>query len=231
MPGFSFPPVGPLGLGSPPSRPSPSGRRYYDPLRLPLHLLGSLRFALDPRYLACTRSFVSLSARRRARCRPSRRLAAFVFRLALPGLRRKELAALSSSQTTPVRTCPARGLRWCPLDSPWRLQDSCLPAQPYRRLSPHRAGLSLLLDHNYEIFAAQSRGLHTRYTWLRTHPFGYARRFTTDSAAHLLWRDLYGKPYSPTEYHQPISRRPCRFHGSGGAIRSEGNHAALSESQ
>ncbi len=37
-----------LGLGSPPSRPSPSGRRYYDRLRLPLHLLGSLRFRSIP---------------------------------------------------------------------------------------------------------------------------------------------------------------------------------------
>ncbi len=48
MPGFSFPPVGPLGHGSPPSRPSTSGRRYYDQLRLPLHLLGSLRFRSIP---------------------------------------------------------------------------------------------------------------------------------------------------------------------------------------
>ena len=197
MPGFSFPPVGPLGLGSPPSRPSPSGRRYYDPLRLPLHHLGSLRFALDPRYLARTRSFVSLSARRRARCRPSRRLAAFVFRLALPGLRRKELAALSSSQTTPVRTCPARGLRWCPLDSPWRLQDSCLPAQPYRRLSPDRAGLSFRTTTMK--FSELSHAACTLATPGFTHTLaGYACRFTTDSAAHLFGWDLYGTPYSPT---------------------------------
>jgi hypothetical protein len=169
MPGFSFPPVGPLGLGSPPSRPSPSGRRYYDPLRLPLHHLRSLRFALDPRYLACTRSFVSLSARRRARCRPSRRLAAFVFRLAVPGPRRKELAVLSSSQATPVRTCPARRLRWCPfrlaLASPGLLPSGA--ARPSAFPGSRRVILS---DHNYEIFGAQSRGLHSRYTWLHTHP-------------------------------------------------------------
>ena len=198
MPGFSFPPVGPLGLGSPPSRPSPSGRRYYDQLRLPLHLLGSLRFALDPRYLACTRWFVFLSARRQARCRPSRRLAALVYRLAVAGLLRKELAVLSSSQSTPVCTCPARGLRWCPLDSPWRLQDSCLPAQPYRRLSPDRAGLSFRTTTMK--FSQLSHAACTLATPGFTHTLaGYARRFTTDSAAHLLWRDLYGKPYSPTE--------------------------------
>ena len=55
MPGFTFPPVGPLGLGSPPSRLFHSfSRRYYDPLRLPLLHLGSLRISLDPRYLALT---------------------------------------------------------------------------------------------------------------------------------------------------------------------------------
>ena len=56
MPGFTFPSVGPSGSGSPPSRPSHCfGLRYYDPLRLPLLRLGSLRLALDPRYLACSR--------------------------------------------------------------------------------------------------------------------------------------------------------------------------------
>jgi len=33
------------------------------------------------------------------------------------------MAVLSSSQATPVCTCPARRPRWCPLDSPWRLKD------------------------------------------------------------------------------------------------------------
>jgi len=186
-----------LGLGSPPSRPSPSGHRYYDPLRLPLPHLRSLRFALDPRYLACTRSFVSLSARLWARCRPSQRLAAFVFRFAFPVFHHKELAALSSSQTTPVRTCPARGLRWCPLDSPWRLLDSCLPAQPNRRLSPTRTGLSLRTTTLK--FSQLCHAACTLATPGFTHTLtGLPCRFTTDSAAHLLWWDLYGMPYSPT---------------------------------
>ena len=34
MPGFSFPTVGPVGLGSPPSQTN-NVQRYYDPLRLP----------------------------------------------------------------------------------------------------------------------------------------------------------------------------------------------------
>ena len=53
-------------------------------------------------------------------------------------------------------------------------------------------------DHDYTIFGAQSRGLYTRYTWLHTHPPGYACRFNTDSAASLLWWESHGKPYSPT---------------------------------
>ena len=56
MPGFTFPRAGPLGLGSPPSRPAltiHSGHRYYVQLRLPHAHLGSLRITLAHRYLAC----------------------------------------------------------------------------------------------------------------------------------------------------------------------------------
>ena len=42
-------------------------------------------------------------------------------------------------------------------------------------------------DHIVNVFGAQSRGLRTRYTWLHTHPLGYACRFTTVLAANLLW--------------------------------------------
>jgi len=48
MPGFTFPAVGPLDVGSPPSRPEvSSGLRYYDQLRLPEARLGFLRFSLS----------------------------------------------------------------------------------------------------------------------------------------------------------------------------------------
>lgn len=64
MPGFTFPPVGPLGLGSPPSRPSYRfGLRYYDPLRLPLLHLGALRLRSIPDTLRSP-PFVSLAFRR-----------------------------------------------------------------------------------------------------------------------------------------------------------------------
>ncbi|UCF55727.1 MAG: hypothetical protein JSW15_06280, partial [Deltaproteobacteria bacterium] len=56
MPGFSFPEVGPLGLGSPPCRSKfPFNHRYYDPLRLPTVLLGVLRYSLSlPDTFACS---------------------------------------------------------------------------------------------------------------------------------------------------------------------------------
>ncbi len=42
-------------------------------------------------------------------------------------------------------------------------------------------------DHIVNVFGVQSRGLRTRYTWLHTHPLGYACRFTKVLAANLLW--------------------------------------------
>lgn len=51
-------------------------------------------------------------------------------RLLLP--RRRE--ALPSSRVTPLSTCPALRLRWCPVRSPWRQQDCCLPMAGHCRL-------------------------------------------------------------------------------------------------
>lgn len=56
--------------------------------------------------------------------------------------RRRE--ALPSSRVTPVNTCPALRPRWCPVRSPWRAQDCCLPEAPYRRLWDRLPGLILL---------------------------------------------------------------------------------------
>ena len=50
VPGFAFPSVGPLGLGSSPSRPSYPDHRYYAPLRLPAAHHGFLRSSLVRRY-------------------------------------------------------------------------------------------------------------------------------------------------------------------------------------
>jgi hypothetical protein len=47
MPGFPFPAVGPLDLGSPPYRSEQSDHRYYGPLRLPNVHLGFVRCSLS----------------------------------------------------------------------------------------------------------------------------------------------------------------------------------------
>ena len=47
MPGFTFPAVGPLDLGSPPYRSEYTDHRYYDPLRLPNVHLGFVRSSLS----------------------------------------------------------------------------------------------------------------------------------------------------------------------------------------
>ncbi len=59
MPGFAFPTVGPLGLGSPPSRTKfLSVLRYYAPLRLPTTLFVSLHSSLAHDTLQCSFVFV-----------------------------------------------------------------------------------------------------------------------------------------------------------------------------
>jgi hypothetical protein len=47
MPGFPFPAVGPLDIGSPPYRSEPSDHRYYCQLRLPNARLGFVRCSLS----------------------------------------------------------------------------------------------------------------------------------------------------------------------------------------
>jgi hypothetical protein len=169
MPGFTFPPVGPLGLGSPPSRPFHYlGLRYYDPLRLPLLHLGSLRFRSIPDTLRAP-AFVRLS--------PS-----------------GGGALLSAPGRSCIPVCPSR----CPPQGdggPLEFPDYpcvCMPRSRTpvvsSRLAMSSPGLVpsgavkpsaflgsrrvILSDHNYKTFGAQSRGLRTRYTWLHTHPCG-----------------------------------------------------------
>ncbi len=191
MPGFTFPTVGPLGLGSPPSRPSNRfGPRYYDPLRLPLLPLRSLRASLDPGYLAFPyfRSFrfpgggvhpstpglfcfpVCLS-----RCSPQGDDGPLEF----PGY---PCAYMPCSRTPVVSSRLA-------ISSP----GLCFPVQPDRQLSPARARLSSqTTTMNF------SELCHTACTLVTpgfTHTLtGYACRFTSDSAAHLVWWDLHDCP-------------------------------------
>ena len=184
MPGFTFPSVGPLGLGSPPSRPSNCfGHRYYDPLRLPRLHLGSLRISLDSRYLAFS-------------CFRSRRFPGGGVHPSAPG---------PSCIPVCLSRCPPQG-DGGPLEFPGypcvhmpRSQTpvvssrlaiappGLVPSVKSRTSAFPGSRRVILSDHKYTNFGAQSRGLYTRYTWLHTHPLGYACRFATDSVANLLW--------------------------------------------
>ncbi len=61
MPGFAFPAVGPLGFGSPPSRPTPqcADPRYYAQLRPPLPVSGRFAWRSLPDTLSASLLFVS----------------------------------------------------------------------------------------------------------------------------------------------------------------------------
>ena len=210
MPSFSFPSVGRLGLASPPSRPLSYclGLRYYDPLRLPLHLPGSLRSALASRYLACLPWFVSRTADGDLLSTPS----LLLFRLLLsdalsrgvdgplefPGF---PFVHMPRSQS-PVVSCrlPCHGL------------DACLPEAQTCRLSPLPQWVihAFPMDHNYTIFGDQSRGLRTHYTGLYTSPLGDAYRFISVRVAMPDWWDLFAFARSPTGKLHLISQTPFR---------------------
>ena len=186
MPGFTFPSAGPLGLGSPPSRPFTSGHRYYDPLRLPLLRLGSLRFSLDPRYLAFPQ------------------FRSFPFRFAFRSWEKPFSAWPFLYSGLPVPVHSAR--RWrssrvsrLPLCVHAPLVDSggvlstrlCVSRTDAFRQNknvgfpPARAGVSSRTTTIQ--FSELSHAACTLATPGFTHTLtGYACRFTSDSAAHLL---------------------------------------------
>ena len=116
MPGFTFPSVGPLGLGSPPSWPSnfsAIGTMIHYDYRFSVSVLFAFRSIPDT---LRSPTFIRIAFREAEITR--QRLATFVYRFACPGALRKEMAVLSSSQAAPVCACPARRPRWCPFNSP-----------------------------------------------------------------------------------------------------------------
>jgi hypothetical protein len=99
------------------------------------------------------------------------------------GSETRRQVALPSSRVTPLDTCPVLRPRWCPAHSPYRTQDCYLPVTGNRRLSSPYPLESYPFVHDSTHFGAQSRGLHPRYTRLRTAPCGEVRGFATDRLA------------------------------------------------
>ena len=126
---------------------------YYTTLRLPPGPLGVLRLSLVPRYLACfPRSWCPCRARGQAEAPGHAR--AFGHPVPQSGSCARRQVVLPSSRATPVKTCPALRPRWCPVHSPCRTQDCCLPAHANRRLlPPYCCGYPV--DHDSTYFGAQ----------------------------------------------------------------------------
>ena len=168
MPGIAFPPVGPMGCGSPPSlvlcaaktATLPVSRRFTCRSR-PDTLPASVR-SWYPRGLVVW-------------SKPPRPRQGLWSPGPQSGNVTRKQVALPSSRATPVHACPALRPRWCPSYSPKRTQDCCLPATGNRRLSPHYRLESYPRVHNVTHFGAPSHGLHPRSLQLRTPLAGCAR--------------------------------------------------------
>jgi hypothetical protein len=129
MPGVAFPPVGRLGLPSPPSAVLCSTKTAPCPSRaasLVTRVPDTLRASVGSWCPYRARARVEAPAHARAFGRP----------VPLSGSCTRRQVALPSSRVTPGDTCPALRPRWSPVGSPKRLRDCCLPVPRNRRLSP-----------------------------------------------------------------------------------------------
>jgi hypothetical protein len=148
MPGVAFPPVGPVGDGSPPS----PGRCSAKTASLPIatHFAGRSRPDTVP---ASVRAWCPRRARERVEA-PRPRLG-----LWSPGPQSgrvtRSQTALPRSRAPPRDVCPALSPRWCPAHSPERTQDCCLPVSGHRRLSPHTTLSVLLLSTTIHLSGLQ----------------------------------------------------------------------------
>ena len=91
---------------------------------------------------------------------------------------------LPSSQATPMNTCPGLRPRWCPVCSPYRSQDCCLPTackgSAFIRLwRTYPSGPQLY------IFRGSIQTLHLDPVWLRAPLLVLPSDFTTALLAKL----------------------------------------------
>ena len=135
LPDGAFPPVGRLGLTSPPAAVRCAATTAASPSR------GASLVARLPDTLPA--SIVrgvpdGLVTRRKLQGTPG----PVVTRSPHSGYATRRQAALPRSRVPPMDPCPALRPRWCPAHSPSRAQDCGLPARANRRLSPPTCGIS-----------------------------------------------------------------------------------------
>jgi len=190
VPGFTFPAVGPLGLGSPPYRSdhSISDHRYYDPLRLPNVPLRFVRSSLSSPDTLYRPSLLFVSLLEADSLMGGTLLInagiSLPLDFLLPSLYTRKHLDLPSSQVTPMTACHGLRPRWCPDYSPYRIQNCCLPSSQQRRLSLP-VSWKMSNDHNEQDFGAP-------YTACSLDPSGFGlllpglpADFTTDLLARL----------------------------------------------
>jgi hypothetical protein len=168
----AFPPVGRLGLTSPPSSVlcaattaalpvSGSFTCRSFPDTLPASVVRGVPYGLMVEW------------------KPPTTPGPLVTRSPTPGICARRQVALPSSRVPPMAACPALRPRWCPRHSPYRVQDCCLPALAHRRLSPRYLLRDILLSTTIHL-----SGLNHAACVLATP--GFVRPLTGRHAGSLL---------------------------------------------
>jgi hypothetical protein len=207
LPDVAFPPVGRVGLTSPPAAVLCAATPATCPSRGPSLVA---RSPIPGVLLACVVAPPGSLSSRSAQTAPG----PWVTRSPHPGRSARRPMALPRSRVPPVPTCPALRPRWCPAHSPSRTQACCLPARAHRRL-PTTIPLA---------------GLHPAAYLLATP--GSVRPLTGRHAGSLLtgWLDFRQVGLAPHRAH-PLGNNN-QFHGLTPNSKVSGlpwrEHAAVS---
>ena len=187
LPDVAFPPVGRLGLTSPPSPVLYAATTALCPSRVASLVA---RFPI-PCVLPCV---CGVPCGLVSWWQPLEHARAFGHPVPHSGLLIKETGGSPKFPSSPSEDLPRSQT---PVGS-WGL------AIPHPGLLPSSA-CTPSAHHNSTHFGAQSRGLSSRYTRLRTAPCGEARGFATDLLARLSSGRTCTVRFSPTGQQQPIS--------------------------
>ena len=116
-----------------------------------------------------------------------------------PAMIGRRLSALPSSRATPVETGSVLRPRWYPDHLPFCNQGCCLP-KVYKSSAFICNFQTYSHDHNDTYFRAQSRGLPSRFFWLRNPVIGLTREVHCQPAGQVLigWAFSGSCPESPT---------------------------------
>jgi hypothetical protein len=167
-PAVAFPPVGPVGLGAPPSSVLCAATTAL----LPVSGHCTCRSRPDT-LLASVCSWSPIRARDRVEAPDPAR--AFGHPVPLSGSSTRRQVALPRSRVTPLHACPALRPRWCPVHSPFA-HSGLLPSGQWKPSAFPSDNLERYpLVHDSTHFGAPSRGLHPRSLPLRTPMTGWAR--------------------------------------------------------